>query len=73
MVVHQDITVEFDGIKIEGLVQKPDEAFPVCVIPVEALAFIAAAGNVVNGIGILDAERARHGQEYGISGQGCQG
>jgi len=39
---------------------------------VNVLSFVAAAGDVINGIRVLDAEGSRHGRKYGISTQLCQ-
>jgi hypothetical protein len=55
MVGHQDIAVELNAVDVERLVQKLKKAAAVGVIPVDVLFFVAAAGNVINGIGILDA------------------
>ncbi len=63
VVRHEDVAMQFDGVDIEGLVQHEKEAASICVIPKDVFLFIAAARDVVNSIGILYAEGARHAGE----------
>jgi len=55
MVGHQDIAVKLDSVDVERLVQKLKKTASVGIIPVDVLLFVAAAGNVIDGIGVLDA------------------
>ena len=55
MLGHQDIAVELDGVNVERMVQKLKKSDAVGVIPADVPLIVTAAGNVINGIGILDA------------------
>jgi hypothetical protein len=55
MVGHQYIAVELDGVDVERLVQKLKKSAAVGVMPADVPLFVAVAGNVINGIGVLDA------------------
>jgi len=73
MVGHQNVAVEFDGIDVDGLIEKLQEAAAIRVIAIDVFLFIAAAGNVINGVGVLDAKGSGHEQKYGISTYICPG
>ena len=67
MVIHQNITVEFDGIDINGLVEESQKTITICIVPKYVLLFVAAAGHVVNSVRVLYAKGSRHAEEYGMS------
>lgn len=72
MVGHQDVAVELDRIDVDGLIEKLQKAAAIRVIPKNILFFVAAAGDVVNSVRVLDAKRSGHAEEYCISRQYCQ-
>jgi transcriptional regulator with XRE-family HTH domain len=72
MVGHQNVAVKFDGIDVDGLIEKLQKAASVCVIPIDVLLFIATAGDVIYSVRVLDAKGAGHEQKYGISIYNCQ-
>ena len=55
MVGHQNVAVEFDGIDVDRLIEQLQEAASIRVIPINVLFFIAAAGDVIYSVGVLDA------------------
>ena len=67
MVGHQNVAVEFDGIEVDGLIELLQETAAIRVIAVNILFFIAATGDVIYSVGVLDAKRSGHGQKNGRS------
>ena len=59
---HEDVTAEFDGVDIDGLVQDAKETLAVGIVLEDVLAIIAAAGDVVYSAFVLDAQGAGHGK-----------
>jgi hypothetical protein len=72
MIVHQYKAVKDDGIDIDGLVQKQEKTGPVCIILKDISTFVAAAGHMIDGTGILEPERAGHADDYGTTTPQCQ-
>jgi hypothetical protein len=60
VVGHEDVARKLDGVNMEGLAQDLKEALAVGVVLVDLFLFIAPAADVVDGTGILDAQRSSH-------------
>jgi hypothetical protein len=60
VVGHEDIAVELDGVYREGLAEDLKETLAVGVVLIEVFLFITPTGDVVEGAGILDAEKSGH-------------
>jgi len=53
MIAHEDIAVELYRVGTQGLDKVLEEAFPVAIVPEDLFLFVAAAGDVIDGISIL--------------------
>ena len=62
VVAHEQVAVELDGVDREGLAEELKETPAVGVVLIDVFLFIAPAGDVAEGAGILDAERSGHGR-----------
>ena len=56
VIIHKDITMEFYSVNIKRLNKVLEELPPICIVLEDVLPFIATAGDVVDGIWILDSE-----------------
>ena len=56
VIVHKDITLEFYSVNIKRLDKELEKLSSICVILEDVLSFVAAAGDVVDSVGILDSE-----------------
>jgi len=61
MIVHQAIGMAYPAIARDGLPQEVKEIGSVRIASEYLLPGIASGGNVVEGAGVFDAERAGHG------------
>ena len=61
VVAHEHVAVELDGVDREGLAEDLEEKLPVGVVLIDVFPFIAPAGDVVEGAGILGAKKSGHG------------
>ena len=61
MVVHEDVRVEHEGREVQVVRQLGEEPLPVVVAPEDHRPFVAAARNMINGVGKIHARWARHG------------
>jgi hypothetical protein len=57
----QHVAVELDGVDRERLAEDLEETLPVGVVLIDVFPFIAPAGDVVEGAGILGAKKSGHG------------
>ena len=62
MVGDEHVAEELEGVDREGLAGDLEEMLPVGVVLIDVFPFIALAGDVVEGTGILDAKRSGHGR-----------
>lgn len=65
VVVHEDISMQFDAIDVQGLKEDAKEGPAVVVILKNVSPFVSAAGNVVYRSRILYSQRSGHGFFYG--------
>ena len=62
VVGHQDVGMKADLIDFQGALELLQECFTVRIIAEDCSSFIAAAGDVIEGVGIIDPERSCHGK-----------
>jgi len=62
MVVHKDVSVEFDRIDIQRLSEYLEKARAIGVILENHLSFVSATSDVVECIRVLNSKRPSHGQ-----------
>jgi len=64
VIAHQDVSMELDGIDVNGLGNEAQENPPVLIVFKDIPPLVATAGYVVNGAGILDAQWSSHTHFY---------
>ena len=62
VVGHEDVGMEADLIDRQGGLEFLQECFTVRIIAENYSSFIATAGDVIEGVGIIDPERSCHGK-----------
>lgn len=58
VIVHKNITMEFYCVNIKRLDKELEELPAICIVLEDVLPLVAAAGDVVDSIWILDSERS---------------